>query len=130
MGKNLISLGIGIIITSLFWMNQSLTDQEIITRAKEMGMVFQSEVEEELYQKIKNTIRIEIEEEKSDEILLSIPKGVSTQYIVTLLKEKGFNGDEFLREIEKRGLTSKIRYGDYIIKSNASIEEIISLLTN
>ncbi|SHJ58015.1 hypothetical protein SAMN02745227_00111 [Anaerobranca californiensis DSM 14826] len=130
MGKNLIFLGIGIIITSLFWTNQTLSEQEIISKAKEMGMVFQSELEKELYQKIEKKIRLEIEQEKPDEILLSIPKGVSGQYIATLLNERGFDGQQFLMEIEKRGFTSKIKHGNFLIKSDASIDEIISLLTN
>lgn len=130
MGKNLIFLGIGVIITSLFWTNQSLSEQEIISKAKEMGMVFQSELEKELYQKIEKKIRLEIEQEKPDEIFLSIPKGVSGEHIAILLNERGFDGQQFLMEIEKRGLASKIRYGNFLIKSNASIDEIISLLTN
>lgn len=141
MGKNLIYFGIGLIVASLLSMvfKPAIPDTEVVRRAEQMGMGFTEQIESELYQKIEQEVReqISIESNKGSQhnentntILISIPSGASGTQVEGILTQLGFNGEEFLLRINELGLASSIKFGEYFVDSEATIDELITILTN
>ena len=130
MGKKLIFLGLGIIIaTILTWNNNSTSEAEVIQRARELGMMFPEEIEGEMQSHLENQLQ-DGESLITSFINVEIPPGTSAQKVANILTEHNFNGAMFLEEVDKRGIHSQIKFGSYEIQSDATIEEIITLMTN
>ncbi|SHJ84846.1 MltG/YceG/YrrL family protein [Paramaledivibacter caminithermalis] len=68
---------------------------------------------------------------KAENIDIQIPKGTSGIGIANILKEKGLIDDtsKFLNRVEELELAPKLRYGEFSIKSNSSIDEMITIIT-
>lgn len=135
MGKNLIFLGLGLILAAILtWNSNTLSEAEVIERARELGMVFIEEVEHEIQSQLDNKSNIELEEDSTREtkkiIHVEIPAGASAQRVANILTDEGFDGSLFLEEVYNKGVFTKIKYGSYEIDSDATIEEIIKLMTN
>lgn len=132
MGKNLIFLGLGLIIAAILtWNNNILSEAEVIHKARELGMVFIEEVEPNIQSQLENHQKDELDMEISKEqIQIEIPEGASAQRVAQILSEEGFDGKLFLEEVNSKGFFTQIKYGSYLINSDATIEEIIKLMTN
>ncbi|MCT4562951.1 MAG: endolytic transglycosylase MltG [Maledivibacter sp.] len=65
------------------------------------------------------------------DIKVEIPKGTIGAGIAKILKEQGLveTDSEFLNRVEELELSPKLRYGTFTIKSNSSIDEMISIIT-
>lgn len=95
------------------------------------------EQSQEEYQESTNQDPIESNEEvevvniEGEDITVEIPKGTVGNGIAMILKEKGLikNTSEFISRVEELKLSPKLRYGTFTIKSNSSIDEIITVIT-
>ncbi|QNO16446.1 hypothetical protein HYG86_17525 [Alkalicella caledoniensis] len=131
MGKLLIGLGSGIIVTLLiFTLVQSempnYDETRIITEAKELGMVFPQEIEEE----IRSEIMREISSFEPKTVEIEIPPNISASKISEILTSHGFDGEKFLLKISQLDVANHIKYGTFQLNENLSTEEIILILTN
>ncbi len=66
-----------------------------------------------------------------NKITIDIPSGTSGVSIAKMIQEKGLisSTSEFLNRLEERKLDVKLRAGKFNIPENASIDEIINILT-
>ncbi len=66
-----------------------------------------------------------------NKITIDIPSGTSGVAIAKMIQEKGLinSTSEFLNRLEERELDVKLRAGKFKIPENASIDEIINILT-
>jgi len=74
---------------------------------------------------------VEVTEVESKSIKVEIPKGSTGSGIATILLEKGLiaSKDEFLDRVEEKGLVPKLRFGNFTIKTDSSVDQIISIIT-
>ncbi|NMA86109.1 MAG: endolytic transglycosylase MltG [Tissierellia bacterium] len=136
----LLGLGIGIIITNLIYsFNPSVeyreyTEEEIISQAKELGMVFvkdsiststNTDLPEE---KVDST---KIIEETEEELILIVESGDTLEKVSNKLFELGVieNGEDFHKYAKERKLEKKIRIGTYTLESNMDYETITKIIT-
>lgn len=142
-------LGIGLIIggLALFFTrnNQQVSQAEIIEQARSLGMVTKQEAAEQVARELAQA-RKEWEKQKPPSpqtaqprqqeterpVLVVLPKGVTSEKIADILLAEGLIRDKkaFLVEVDKAGLARKFKAGTYQIKSNASIAEILTILTH
>ncbi len=142
MGKNLIFLGIGIVLCALLFnyfgeeiqSEPLIDDQTVILRAKELGMDYVNIIESNLREEILNELNSQIENNPESEefsyLLIDIPQKASAGKIAEILEGYGFDGNEFLVKVTEQSKTETIRYGRFYVRSNASITDIIKILTN
>ncbi|WP_432401782.1 hypothetical protein [Wukongibacter sp. M2B1] len=73
----------------------------------------------------------EVVEVEAQDIKVEIPKGSTGSSIATILLEKGLISSkvEFIDRVEEKGLSPKLRFGNFTIKSGSSVDEIISIIT-
>ena len=141
----LLGVGITLIVISLiligvnddlFQEEDKLTEDEIINQARKIGMYFPGENyqnEISLDSKIKLNAAI-INDSKSSQpspITITIPSGISSRKIVSLLLEKNLIKDKenFLKLLTKFDLENKIMAGTYKLQPNISALELLLLLT-
>ena len=135
MGKLLIGLGSGIIITILLLTvtNKAPESEKltVVQEARKQGMVFPEELE--------NSIREDILKEMADleapvveqlSVEIEIPPNSSASKIAEILHENGFDGEEFLQIITQMDIANKLRYGTFEFKLEYTMEEVIKILTN
>ncbi len=90
-------------------------------------------------EEITNETPTESEEDPIDEpptqpvnkISIDIPSGTAGERIASILKEKGLinNSSEFIDRLEERNLDVKLQAGTFKIPENASVDEVINILT-
>lgn len=172
-------LGIGIIVTTLVLMvafsgkKEKLSDQEIMQRAEQLGMVMtdegQTETEPETEQDVQNTeagteenadentenasepetepqteaaaepaaqedttgnVVGEVKQETSGEVAFTVKSGESSDTVAFNLYKAGLVDDAtaFNRYMISKGYDSRLRTGDFKIRSGASYDEILKVL--
>lgn len=146
----LLGLGIGIILTNiLYYINprieyESLSDQDIIKRAEDLGMVtlkeniLINEKNKEInYDNKKNgnknneELKGEIEKNKEDGIIsFQVEKGDDLYTISEKLYKEGLinKKKEFEERVYERELSKKMHYGIYEINFNSDYDSIIDIL--
>ncbi|SKC75970.1 hypothetical protein [Maledivibacter halophilus] len=74
---------------------------------------------------------VEVVVVEGEDITVEIPKGTVGNGIAQILKEKSLieSTSEFIDRVEELKLGPKLRYGTFTIKSNSSIDKIISIIT-
>lgn len=155
----LLGIGIGLVTSSsLFIINSTeqvkeYSDEEIIQKAKELGMVYIKDVvqvneknndknDDKSDDKNDNNESVQVREDEGNSRLVenlsnteyiefTIDKGESTESVSKRLFEKGIIDDsgKFNTYISKKGLEKKILYGNYKIKKGSTYDELIKLFT-
>lgn len=135
----ILGLGIGIIITNaLYSFNPNIeykeyTEEEIISSAKELGMVFVkdsiniSKEETKLLDETKTASQDEIEKE----LVLVVEPGDSLEKVSNKLSLLGIveNEQDFHKFAKEKNLEKKIRVGTYKLDQNMDYEILIKILT-
>lgn len=127
----LLGVGIGIIITNtVYCLNpiveyKEYTQEEIIEKAKDLGMVF-----------VKESIDVDNQskedyEEKSKKYLFVIEQGDNLKEISYNLLEKGIidDAEDFRNYAKEKGVSRKFRVGTYSLNYHMDYDEIINILT-
>lgn len=141
----LLGLGIGIILTNLiYYVNpkieyQNLSDEEIVEKAKELGMVFlkdsiqidnikeeTSHIEEDYTDESKEE---QVEEEQT-EVEFKILQGQSLETIAENLYSAGLIDDVygFVNYCKEKGMTRRFRVGTYNLVSGMDYEALLTTL--
>jgi len=142
-------LGIGLILGGLVLFftrnNLQISQADLIERARSLGMITKQEAAEQLARELAQA-RQEWEKQKPSQpqsaqpqlqpaterlVLVVLPKGVTSEKIADILLAEGLIRDKkaFLAEVDKARLARKFKAGTYQIKSNATIAEILAILT-
>lgn len=154
----ILGLGLGIIITNILHSTYpkikfvELNDNEIIERARDLGMVsikesiktgketVETEADEleKIAEKLEKEVKELEESEKNEteaiieeEILVVIESGMNLTQIASHLYDIDVIEDveEFAKLVRQNGLSKKMSSGQYAIKKASSYSEIIKLLT-
>lgn len=74
---------------------------------------------------------IEVIQVEAEDIEVEIPKGSTGSGIAKILQSEGLieSTSDFINRVEELGLGPKLRFGTFTIKSNSSLDEIISIIT-
>lgn len=74
---------------------------------------------------------VEVVRVEAKDIKIEIPKGTIGAGIAKILQEKGLieNTSDFLNRVEELELSPKLRYGTFTIKSDSSIDQMITIIT-
>lgn len=126
----ILGIGIGIILTSLiFTLNPKIkyidySDDEIIKKAKELGMVSVKEKIELNEEKDKK------EEAKKEIILFRVENDDTLTSVADRLFKKGLiaNKEDFIQFAKYKEADKKLRTGDYKLEKKLSYNEIIKIL--
>ncbi len=129
----LLGLGIGIILTNFVYYMvpnveyRDLTDEEIVERAKELGMVFIKDAIE--VNSSKDSVPTEAELE---EIVFKIEKGETLEIISDNLYNAGLidDKDRFINYAEEKGMARSFRTGTYYLTKGMDYETLLMTLTN
>ncbi|SHI03084.1 endolytic transglycosylase MltG [Sporanaerobacter acetigenes] len=131
----ILGIGIGIILTSfVFAMKPNVkykeyTNEEIMDRAKELGMV---SVKENInVDDVRENLKEDIELENNSEITIKIGNNETLSKIADGLFESEIIDDkgEFIQFVKDKGMETKLRPGTYSLKKNMSYTSIIKILT-
>lgn len=142
-------MGIGIFFTSLIFFlvyetskmndinnekNVEVTDEYIIDRATEMGMIFFNNV---YFQKPTTTDGSNVHDKQivvspEDFVYVTIPKNSTAIEVAKILEEDGLISDsvEFTNYIIQANLQRQLQYGNFLVPKNATNEELASILIN
>ncbi len=107
-----------------------VTDEYIIDRATEMGMIFFDNVS--FKNDVENTDgKGGIELAPESFVLVSIPKNSTAIEIAEILYAKGLVEDKvaFTNTIINANLSRSLRHGDFLIPTNVTSEELLDILT-
>ena len=143
-------LGIGIIVTTLVLMvafsgkKEKLSDQEIMQRAEQLGMVMAdegqtetgteentgTEAQPETEQDVQNTEAGTEENADENTVAFTVKSGESSDTVAFNLYKAGLVDDAtaFNRYMISKGYDSRLRTGDFKIRSGASYDEILKVL--
>lgn len=79
----------------------------------------------------KSNTEVEVVPVEAKNIKIEIPKGTIGAGIAKILQEKGLieNTSDFLGRVEELELSPKLRYGTFTIKSDSSIDQMITIIT-
>jgi cell division protein YceG involved in septum cleavage len=125
-----LGIGIGIILTSFVFVlkpqiqYKEYTNEEIINKAKELGMVSFKE-------NINTDYTKEVVEDNNEEIRIKIDVNSSLSevsdklFAQKIIEDKG----EFIQFVKDKGMETKLRPGTYSLKKNMSYTSIINILT-
>lgn len=124
----LLGIGIGVLLTNIIYnfhpnvQYREYSQEEIIEKAKELGMVF-----------IKDVIKVESdteEKEDSKKVEFAVKKGDSLMEIASNLHEAGIieDVDSFVKYVRGKGLDKKIRVGSFMLSPDMDFDEIIDIL--
>ncbi len=71
------------------------------------------------------------QEEETEQILVEVPSGTSAQGIAGILLSKGLidSEDEFIQKAVELGLDTQLKSGEFLIDSNASLEDILKIIS-
>ena len=122
-------LGIGLIISALFFLflpSDQLTDEEIVTRAKNLGMVKAAEVESP-----KEIIEDEGKGIDEPKVEVTIPAGANVNQIAQILLDNGIidNKENFNSLVELARIETKFIAGTYDLPLNGDLGAVILTLT-
>lgn len=133
----LLGLGIGIILTNFIYYMvpkveyRDLANEEVVERAKELGMVFLKDTIE-VNSSEENNIPVEKEvEEEPEDIVFKIEKGETSDTIAENLYNVGLidDIDGFVKYIEEKGMTKSFRVGTYNLNSDMNYKTLVMILT-
>lgn len=124
----LLGIGIGVLLTNIIYnfhpnvQYREYSQEEIIEKAKELGMVF-----------LKDVIKVESdteEKEDSKKVEFTVKKGDSLTEIANNLHEAGIIEDvnSFVKYVREKGLDKKIRVGSFMLSPDMDFDEIIEIL--
>ena len=157
-------LGVGILVTAVIMTvalskKQPMTDDEVIKRAKELGMIentiikdvatskedeevkeeikeepqeeVQEEVQEENPENTENETEVETEGETEETITVSVVSGDSSWSVAKRMEEIGLvdSAKEFDAFLCGNGYDKRISVGTYEISNNASWEDMAKIIT-
>ena len=157
-------LGVGILVTAVIMTvalskKQPMTDDEVIKRAKELGMIentiikdvatpkddeevkedtkeepqeeVQEEVQEEDPENTENETEVETEGETEETITVSVVSGDSSWSVAKRMEEVGLvdSAKEFDAFLCGNGYDKRISVGTYEISSNAAWEDMAKIIT-
>jgi|GEM_PF-628173 len=143
----LLGLGIGIILTNFIYSvspkveYRDLTEEEIVDRAKELGMVYiKDTIEVNSPKEIPedNNIPVETEQEieteieiEPENIVFKIKNGEALETIAKNLYNAGLIDDinEFINYAKEKGLSKSLRVGTYNLNSDMDYETLVMILT-
>lgn len=141
----ILGLGIGIMISGLAFKmypapKAELTDQEIIERARVLGMVGikehienKSAQEEQASQEKAESMEVKEQEstETSGEVSIAVNQGESSEVVADKLLSAKLIDDKknFVSFVSEKNAGRSFRQGTYTIKAGASYDEILSILT-
>ncbi len=151
----LLGLGIGILLTNFIYYirpnveYRNLSDDEIIEKAKDLGMVFvkdtiqidkynEENIDETIKEKEEDYIDEFKEEEEKDyvaepkeEILFKIEEGQNLKTIATNLYNIGLIDDtnSFISFCKEKNITTLFRVGTYKLTKGMDYETLIKILT-
>jgi cell division protein YceG involved in septum cleavage len=99
----------------------------IKSEAKKLGMIDPVEYFDKT-DKEKGNLQLDAQNE--DKIIVEIPKGVTSEDVSEILKEKNLiaSKKEFLNKIHEKGLTYKIKWGTYEFSPDTSEADIIHII--
>ncbi|WP_077367248.1 hypothetical protein [Anaerosalibacter sp. Marseille-P3206] len=132
----LLGVGIGIIVTSLFFFlkpnvkYKEYTNEEIIEKATELGMVT---IKESLNTNRKENIEKEETQTKTQkEIKFTVNSGQPLVEIANNLFKSGIIEDkeEFIQFVKDNNMDKRLLPGDYVLKSNLSYTTIMKILSS
>jgi len=125
----LLGIGMGILLTNIIYNfhpnveYKEYSEEEIIEKAKELGMVF-----------LKDTIKVNdtTAESKGDskKVKFEVKEGDSLKEVATNLFNAGIIEDvnSFIKYVKVKGFDKKIRTGSHILTSDMDYDEIIDIL--
>jgi len=124
----LLGIGIGVLLTNIIYnfhpnvQYREYSQEEIIEKAKELGMVF-----------LKDVIKVESdteEKEDSKKVEFTVEKGDSLTEIASNLHGAGIIEDvnSFVKYVREKGLDKKIRVGSFMLSPDMDFDEIIEIL--
>ena len=145
-------LGVGLLLASLLLTlfqgkNRILSQEEVEREARKLGMVYREEI---LTFSEPETLNKQPAEEKSnsdkegpdkiigskpaqseEQIKITIPRGSSSEKIGIILKDAGIitSEKEFSDFLYSRNLASKLKAGEFYFNKNATLEEVVGLIT-
>ena len=131
-----LGLGIGIILTStIYTLNPNVkykeyTEEEIITAATDLGMVFVKDSIDT--SRDKKSKREEQKDKKGkEEIILVVEAGDNSEKVFDKLLELGVITDkkDFSKYAKEKNIEKRIRIGTYKLALNMDYDTIISILT-
>lgn len=159
-----LGFGLGIICVSLiFWivygyqvkklkieyesLKTVLTDEEIIEKAEQLGMIFYSDLPQNSQNESKNTeehtemtqtdeptteLNTDINSEDADIIEITINRGSSAGFVAEVLFEKGVidDAEEFKEYLVDRNKSTKIKSGTFTFEKNMKYSEALKTLLN
>jgi len=130
-----------------------ISNEEVEQRARELGMVYRDEVvafneqeeaqnqdQKQAQSQTQNQDQKEAlqEEDKSGsdlkdgELKVFIPRGSTSEDIAEILKKNGVidNTEKFLEVIARKQLSSKLKAGMFVFPKGATLDELVTLLTD
>ncbi|WZL74874.1 hypothetical protein QBE52_09345 [Clostridiaceae bacterium 35-E11] len=125
-----LGIGIGLVISSGINMMIApkviLEPERIKSEAKKLGMIDPVEYFDKTEKK-----DAQLDTTSKEKITIEIPKGITSEDVAELLKEKKLITSEktFLNKIHEKGLTYKIKWGKYKFSADVSMPEIIDMIT-
>lgn len=133
----LLGIGIGIILTSFvyyinpFYEYKEYTDDEIVEKAKELGMVF---VTSNISTRPDDNIIYPQDEtllQEQEEIEFIVESGDTSEMVSKKLEEMGIIEDceEFRQFVRDKGMDKGIRVGAYRLSSGLDYDTILYILT-
>lgn len=140
-GSLILGIGIGIFITALLaiiWFDQpnvdnALSDQQIIEKAKALGMIDPTEGSYKQSITVDEKTHEETEKGSSSQesfVVLTVNKGMTVSDVASVLENTGIisDADVFIDEVRKADLITKLQPGIFEIKKGSTTDEIIRLL--
>lgn len=106
------------------------TDEYVIDRATEMGMIFFDRL---LFQDDDGTVNDDGDMVLSsdDYIYVTIPKGCSTEDVANILEREGLidDKDDFADFVINKNMSRKLRYGQFLIPKDVTYDQLLEILS-
>lgn len=136
-------IGLGMIIASLINLNfgqQQLSKEDIKREAEKFNLIVldKSVIEKSIVQPtptptptLDTTPTVQQSNEKENIIKVTVNRGATSYEVANVLFSKGLIKDKqfFLDRLESLRKSNKLQIGDFEIKENSNIDEIIQILT-
>lgn len=140
-GSLMLGVGMGVFITALLaiiWFDQpnvdnALSDQQIIEKAKALGMIDPTEGSYKQSITVDEKTHAETQRGSSSQesfVVLTVNKGMTVSEVADILRDVGVisDVDVFIDEVRKADLITKLQPGVFKIKRGSTTDEIIRLL--
>lgn len=135
-GSFMLGMGIGVFLTALaaiIWFTQpnvdnALSDQQIMDRAKALGMI--DPTKGDYKQNIKIDEHLNKRSPQESLVVLNVVKGMTVSDVANMLRDTGIisDTDAFIDKVRQAGLMPRLQLGVFKIKKGNSEDEIIRLL--